>query len=76
MDRISSSRRLAIELSNLRMMRLSSDTTTNANGLMVFRRFARGIQVAVVAVDELSSNGSVNVSVEVNVKVKVKVKKR
>ncbi len=43
---------------------------------MVFCRVARGIQVAVVAVDELSSNGSVNVSVEVNVKVKVKVKKR
>ena len=67
MDRISSSRRLAIELSNLRMMRLSSDTTTNANGLMVFRRFARGIQVAVVAVDELSSNGTVNILVKVKV---------
>ena len=39
---------------------------------MVFCRFARGIQVAVVAVDELSSNGSVDVSVQVNVKVKVK----
>ena len=39
---------------------------------MVLCRFARGIQVAVVAVDELSSNGSVNISVEVKVKVKVK----
>ena len=65
MDRISLSRRLAIELSNLRMMRSSSDTTTHANGLMVFCRFARGIQVAVVAVDELSSNGSVNILVKV-----------
>ena len=37
---------------------------------MVFCRFARGIQVALVAVDELSNNGSVNVSVEVKVKVK------
>ncbi len=38
---------------------------------MVFCRFARGIQVAVVAVDELSNNGSVNVSVEVKMKMKV-----
>ena len=37
---------------------------------MVFCRFARGIQVAVVAVDELSSNGCVNVSEQVKVKVK------
>ena len=70
MDRILLNRRLAIEVSNLRTMRSSSDTTTHANGLIVFCRFARGIQVAVVAVDELSSNGSVNVSVKVKVNVK------
>ena len=34
---------------------------------MVFCRFARGIQVAVVAVDELSSNGTVNILVKVKV---------